>query len=88
MFAGKPEGSLYARFFGPAVGVPEDPVTGTAAGALGGYLVLNGISPGPAFRVRQGDIVCRPGEVEVHATEKEIRVGGQAVILSRGQLTF
>jgi PhzF family phenazine biosynthesis protein len=80
-------GRLYARHFAPAAGVNEDPVTGTANGALGGYLVLNGIAPGPEFRVRQGDALGRPGELVVYATAKEIRVGGRAVILSRGSIT-
>lgn len=88
LFALESDGSVYTRFFGPAVGIPEDPVTGTAAGALGGYLVLNGIAKGPSFRIRQGDAIGRPGELEVYATQKEVRVGGQAVILSRGQITF
>jgi trans-2,3-dihydro-3-hydroxyanthranilate isomerase len=81
-------GTLYARHFAPACGVNEDPVTGTANGALGGYLVLNGIAPGPEFRVRQGDALGRPGELTVHATAREVRVGGRAVILSRGSITF
>ena len=81
-------GGLYARHFAPAVGINEDPVTGTANGALGGYLVLNGIAKGPEFRVRQGDALGRPGELTVYATAKEVRVGGRAVILSRGSITF
>jgi PhzF family phenazine biosynthesis protein len=81
-------GSLYARHFAPAVGVNEDPVTGTANGALGGYLVLNGIARGPEFAVRQGDALGRPGELVVYATATEVRVGGRAVILSRGSITF
>ena len=82
------DGSLYARHFAPACGINEDPVTGTANGALGGYLVLNDLAKGPEFRVRQGDAVGRPGELTVHATDKEVRVGGRAVILSRGSITF
>lgn len=88
VFAAAPDGALYSRFFAPAVGVPEDPVTGTANGALGAYLVLNKLAPGPAFRVRQGDAMGRPGEVEVHATAKEVRIGGAAVILSRGSVSI
>lgn len=88
LFAIGKDGSLYARHFAPACGINEDPVTGTANGALCGYLVLNGIAPGPEFRVRQGDALGRPGELTVHATDKEVRVGGRAVILSRGSITF
>lgn len=79
---------LYTRFFAPAVGIPEDPVTGVANAALAGALVLRGAAPGPVFRVRQGDAVERPGEMDVHATARELRVTGQAVILSRGRVTL
>jgi len=88
LFAIAKDGSLYARHFAPACGINEDPVTGTANGALGGYLVLNELAKGPEFRVRQGDAIGRPGELSVHATAKEVRVGGKAVILSRGSITF
>jgi PhzF family phenazine biosynthesis protein len=88
LFSTEADGTLYARHFAPAVGINEDPVTGTANGALGGYLVLNGLARGPEFRVRQGDALGRPGELEVWATKKEVRVGGRAVILSRGTLSF
>lgn len=88
LFSIEKGGGLYARHFAPAVGINEDPVTGTANGALGGYLVLNGIAKGPEFRVRQGDALGRPGELVVYATAKEVRVGGPAVILSRGSITF
>ncbi|HXX94883.1 MAG TPA: PhzF family phenazine biosynthesis protein [Planctomycetota bacterium] len=88
LFTIEPGGTLYARHFAPACGVNEDPVTGTANGALGGYLVLNSIARGPEFHVRQGDALGRPGELTVHATAHEVRIGGRAVILSRGSITF
>ena len=88
LFTIEADGSLYARHFAPALGVNEDPVTGMANGALGGYLVLNELAKGPEFRVRQGDALGRPGELTVYATAKEVRVGGRAVILSRGSITF
>lgn len=38
------EGSLvYTRDFAPAVGIPEDPATGTGSGAMGAYLIKNGL---------------------------------------------
>lgn len=88
VFSIEEDGTLYARFFAPAVGIPEDPVTGTANGALGAYLVMNGLAKGPDLLARQGDALGRPGEVEIHATAKSVRIGGRAVILSRGSITF
>jgi PhzF family phenazine biosynthesis protein len=88
LFSIESDGTLYTRFFAPVVGIPEDPVTGTANGALGAYLIENELAKGPEFRARQGDAMGRPGEVEIYATAKAVRVGGKAVILSRGSITF
>lgn len=88
VYAVEPDGSLYTRFFAPAAGIPEDPVTGVANAALAGALVLSGAIAGPHFRVRQGDAVDRPGEMDVHASRGEVRVTGQAVVLSRGRVSL
>jgi trans-2,3-dihydro-3-hydroxyanthranilate isomerase len=34
-----PESTVHVRMFAPLLGVPEDPATGSANGALGAYLV-------------------------------------------------
>ncbi|WP_342663826.1 PhzF family phenazine biosynthesis isomerase [Alicyclobacillus contaminans] len=83
---------IYTRDFGPAVGIPEDPVTGAANGALAGYLVLEGILNSEqrhSLRIAQGDSMGRPGMVFVDTIpgdSPEIRVGGTAVITGTGQL--
>ena len=35
----RPEATVHVRMFAPRLGVPEDPATGSANGALGAYLV-------------------------------------------------
>ena len=35
--------TAHARMFAPAIGVPEDPATGSAALGLGGWLVASGL---------------------------------------------
>jgi PhzF family phenazine biosynthesis protein len=81
------KGPIYTRDFAPAVGIAEDPVTGTTNGALGGYLVLNGILKGEAaFTVHQGHAIGRPGELRVEATAQQVRIAGAAFVLSRGTL--
>ena len=35
----QPEATVHVRMFAPRLGVPEDPATGSANGALGAYLV-------------------------------------------------
>ena len=38
----EPLTDVHARMFAPAIGILEDPATGSASGALGAYLVQNG----------------------------------------------
>ena len=65
----------------PVGGVVEDPATGAAAAALGGYLRDAGLIQPPApFVIRQGEAMGRPSllTVDVHATGG-IVVTGSAV---------
>lgn len=88
------ESTLHARMFAPGAGVPEDPVTGTAAGACGAYIDRSGaFDETPAEMVfEQGDFVGRPGRVRVRvraseaATGGEVAVGGRAVTVLDGSL--
>jgi PhzF family phenazine biosynthesis protein len=64
--------------------VVEDPATGAAAAALGGYLRELGVVTAPAdVLVRQGDDLGRPGELRVRIPEGDggIAVTGAAVPL-------
>ena len=85
------------RFFAPAVGVSEDPVTGSASGPFAEYLVRHGaLAPpaqgGPArARIEQGQAMGKPGlvdlEVQVRARAVErVRIGGVAVTVLQGAL--
>lgn len=90
------EGTVHARMFAPALGVAEDPATGSAAGALGAYLVKHGLveaKPTARILVEQGYEMGRPSaiHVEVDADESgptDVRVGGQAVEVAEGSLRF
>ena len=84
-----------SRMFCPAIGIPEDPVSGNAHGMLGVYLVNHGLLPvtkGEArFIGHQGRFVDRPGQVEVavSASGKRatgVRVSGDAVIVYEAAL--
>ncbi|AJY74003.1 PhzF family phenazine biosynthesis protein [Paenibacillus beijingensis] len=83
---------LYTRDFAPAVGIPEDPVTGAANGALAGYLLLEGIISADSRRLRiaQGHAIGRPGTLFVTVTPGErapvIQVAGSAHISIKGTL--
>jgi PhzF family phenazine biosynthesis protein len=85
-----------SRMFCPALGIPEDPVSGNAHGMLGVYLVHNGLlTPGAdracRFVGHQGRFVERPGrvDVEVMASGRRataVRVSGDAVIVYQAEL--
>jgi trans-2,3-dihydro-3-hydroxyanthranilate isomerase len=84
-----------ARVFVPGLSVPEDPATGSAATALGGYLAARESTSDAKLRyvVEQGFEMGRPSilEVEVEKTGGEvtaIRVGGEAVLVSEGHITY
>ncbi|GHF30620.1 PhzF family phenazine biosynthesis protein [Deinococcus metalli] len=83
-----------ARDFAPRVGIPEDPVTGSAGGALMGLLAHHGRLPVRSGRaagmVYQGHAVGSPGEVEVEVEVDgtqvvAIHVGGCAVLEREGR---
>ncbi len=75
------DSTLHARMFAPGAGVPEDPVTGTASGAVGAYLERYGaFDPFPEeLRLEQGHYLERPGLVRVRVDGAAVRVGGRAV---------
>jgi trans-2,3-dihydro-3-hydroxyanthranilate isomerase len=89
------DASLVSRDFSPAVGVPEDPVTGSALGATAALLLKEGAlrrTP-PVTRVtaEQGAAVGRPGQARIELTEEvpgqiTVRVAGTAVSVARGSL--
>ncbi|HEX5495589.1 MAG TPA: PhzF family phenazine biosynthesis isomerase [Mycobacteriales bacterium] len=73
---------FHARDPFPVGGVAEDPATGSAAAAFGGYLRALGRVTGPTrLTIRQGEDLGRPGEltVDVDPADARVRVTGQAV---------
>lgn len=87
----------HGRFFAPAVGIREDPVTGAASVPLADYLARFGIlklPPGGGTvraRAEQGDAMGKPGRVELEVTGEpgrieRVRIGGRAVTVLEGAL--
>ncbi|MEF8776144.1 MAG: PhzF family phenazine biosynthesis protein [Haloarculaceae archaeon] len=82
------ESTIHARAFAPGSGVPEDPVTGTAAGACSAYLDHHAVvETDDGLRIEQGHFVDRPGYVDVRL-EDGVRVGGRAVTTLEGQVVL
>lgn len=89
----------HARLFAPDDNIPEDPATGSAAGALGGYLVYHGaanIEPVDGryrFVIEQGDFINRPSRINIEVegmagAVNQVRVGGPSVLVMRGELVL
>jgi trans-2,3-dihydro-3-hydroxyanthranilate isomerase len=87
-----PPSTVHSRAFAPFIGIPEDPATGSAAGALGAYLVhhkvIERLDPS-AIVIEQGFEMNRPSTIQVCvgiAGEEihSIQVGGQSVTVLEG----
>lgn len=88
-----PAAHVRMRVFGPMMGVPEDPATGSAAAAIAG--VLAQLEPvGTKHRtwsIEQGIEMGRPSEITVDADFEDgrvmsVRVGGHSVLVAEGTL--
>jgi trans-2,3-dihydro-3-hydroxyanthranilate isomerase len=80
-----------SRMFGPGLGVPEDPATGSAAGPLAVHLARHGRTGfGQAIEIRQGAEIGRPSVLYAQADGsagqvERVLVGGSAVLVARGE---
>lgn len=80
-------GSTYhARNFAPLYGINEDPVTGTANGAISSYLIKNRIIKEKNLTCEQGDVIGRPGRVYVEIDKDVVKVGGKARIVEEKEV--
>lgn len=90
------ESTVHTRMFASPIGVLEDPATGSASGALGAYLVKNGVvDVGPTTEIicEQGYEMDRPSRLVVHVYSdddeiKSVQVGGHVVMVIEGVLTL
>lgn len=96
-FAGpfRPGSTLYARMFAPALGVDEDPATGSACAALIALLAQQQVESDGSFGIdiKQGVKMGRPSAINVTAIKRdnelaEIVVGGGVVIVGRGTMSL
>jgi trans-2,3-dihydro-3-hydroxyanthranilate isomerase len=97
MFSIEPAGSTetaYSRMFAPEFGIIEDPATGSASGPLGCYLVHHGVVEGAATQRMvslQGVAMGRSSRIHIsidgtRGAIERVRVGGEAVLVGRGEL--
>jgi trans-2,3-dihydro-3-hydroxyanthranilate isomerase len=88
------DGRWKARVFAPALGVAEDPATGSAAGPLAVHLARHGrIAFGDEIEIEQGVEIGRPSTLHARVdgagdAVERVRVGGSAVIVARGEFAI
>ncbi|MGL5032203.1 MAG: PhzF family phenazine biosynthesis protein [Microcystaceae cyanobacterium] len=83
---------IHARMFAPALGITEDPATGSAATALGGYLAQRNPEGGwQSWQIEQGRVMGRPSQLVLKVYKsgpqiETITVGGTTVLVSQGTM--
>jgi len=85
VFCRSEDGIYRTRNFCPTVGIPEDPATGSAAGAFAAYLANEGVlgNGSNEIRIRQGEAMGRPSDMTAHVhvenrSVTDVRVSGTA----------
>jgi PhzF family phenazine biosynthesis protein len=73
-----------SRYFAPAHGVPEDPVTGSSFCLLAPYWAAR--TGKPALRARQ--VSARGGDVRCEARGQRVLIAGQAALVLEGTLRY
>lgn len=75
------------RAFVPTLGVPEDPVTGSLNAGLAQWLIGSGRAPA-TYVAAQGTAMGRDGRVFVEQIGADIWIGGDSVVLVRGEVSL
>jgi trans-2,3-dihydro-3-hydroxyanthranilate isomerase len=92
----QPENDLHVRVFTHALGMPEDPATGSANGCLAAYLVKYAYQGQTVFdwKIEQGYEIDRPSLLYVRSSFPEspqqgeeigVSVGGKVQLVATGQ---
>ena len=86
-------GKLYARMWAPALGVEEDPATGSACAALVGAMASMPDFGGTAYRlsIQQGVLMGRRSEIDAEARKSggvvtSVSVGGATAYIASGEI--
>ena len=85
---------IYARMFAPALGVDEDPATGSASAALIGTVAAraDGADADVSLAIEQGYAMGRPSQIRAQASKRsgrvvQVSVGGACTIVARGVMS-
>ncbi|MEB3160624.1 MAG: PhzF family phenazine biosynthesis isomerase [Synechocystis sp.] len=86
--------TLYGRMFAPGLGIAEDPATGSAVAALGGYLGDRLATLGTfTWQIEQGIEMGRPSQLTLTLIKtpqgiETVKVAGRSVLVSEGVMTL
>jgi PhzF family phenazine biosynthesis protein len=75
------------RAFAAAIGVPEDPVTGSLNAGFAQWLIGAGLAPAH-YVAAQGTRMDRAGRVHIDHDGRDVWVGGHSVSCIRGALSL
>jgi len=86
--------TIYSRMLAPGFGIGEDPATGGASGPLGCYLLHHRVVSDAQARSMislQGAKMLRPSRIHISIDSAggkitRVRVGGQSVLVGRGEI--
>lgn len=86
-----PQSTVHSRMFAPALGVAEDPATGSASGPLGAYLLRYGLVDIGELVSEQGIEMGRPSFIQIRIGRSggevtDVVIGGECVYVGHGLL--
>ncbi len=85
--------TAHSRMFAPALGINEDPATGSASGPLGAYLLKYGLAQTSDMVSEQGFEMGRPSLIRIHVEASghsfsQVSVGGECAYIGYGTLVI
>ena len=86
-----PGSTVHCRMFAPALGIAEDPATGSASGPLGVYLLKYGLVSNKNIVSEQGIELGRPSFINIFVDRQsdvftDVVIGGACVYMGHGTL--
>lgn len=83
--------TAHSRMFAPALGIAEDPATGSASGPLGVYLLRYGLAQSGDLISEQGFEIGRPSFIRIKVSRDsagscQVAVGGRCAYVGNGTL--
>lgn len=87
------DSTVHSRMFAPALGISEDPATGSASGPLGAYLLRYGLASSGDMVSEQGFEMGRPSFIHIEVKRNgdeftDVAIGGRCAYIGCGALVI